>query len=166
MPSLKLKPAVFINLAISILAGVFAQLLMKYGMNVLKKTAAVKTAVNTANAYKNSGALTKPVKFLFIVFTNKFVIAGIILYLISMFFWIKVLSKTDLSVAYPFVSLGIVLTVMLAAITLKEPVPPLRWLGIFITLCGVYIIVSSHKEKGEDNYNYKNYKKNKNKIKA
>ena len=136
MSAHKLKPQVLINLSVSIFMGVFAQLLMKYGMINLKKTAGYHKHIVSINI----------IKILFIIFTDKFVAAGIILYLISMFFWIKVLSKIDLSVAYPFVSIGIILTVILAALTLGESVPPLRWLGIFITLCGVYVIVSSHRE--------------------
>lgn len=139
MSAHKLKPQVLINLSASIFMGVFAQLLMKYGMISLKKTA----------GYHKHIAFIKIIKILFIIFTDKFVAAGIVLYLISMFFWIKVLSKIDLSVAYPFVSIGIIITVILAALTLGESVPLMRWFGIFITLCGVYVIVSSHKETPE-----------------
>jgi multidrug transporter EmrE-like cation transporter len=139
MSAHKLKPQVLINLSVSIFMGVFAQLLMKYGMINLKKTA----------GYHKHIVFINIIKILFIIFTDKFVAAGIVLYLISMFFWIKVLSKIDLSVAYPFVSIGIIITVILAALTLGESVPPMRWFGIFITLCGVYVIVSSHKETPE-----------------
>lgn len=154
---LKLKPAVLLNLAASVLAGVFAQLLMKYGVNGLKgarggAAAAAKTGLHApgvsagAEAGTVATGIIKAAKILYIIFSDKFVIAGIILYLVSMFFWIKVLSKIDLSVAYPFVSVGIVLTVLLASAALGESVPPMRWLGIFVTLCGVYITVSSHDE--------------------
>ncbi len=139
MSAHKLKPQVLINLSVSIFMGVFAQLLMKYGMINLKKTA----------GYHKHIVFINIIKILFIIFTDKFVAAGIVLYLISMFFWIKVLSKIDLSVAYPFVSIGIIITVILAALTLGESVPLMRWFGIFITLCGVYVIVSSHKETPE-----------------
>ena len=138
MSAHKLKPQVLINLSVSIFMGVFAQLLMKYGMIKLKKA-----------GYHKHIAFLKIIKILFIIFTDKFVAAGIVLYLISMFFWIKVLSKIDLSVAYPFVSIGMIITVILAALTLGESVPLMRWLGIFITLCGVYVIVSSHRETPE-----------------
>ncbi len=37
MPAHKLKPQVLINLLISVIMGVLAQLLMKYGMSKLKK---------------------------------------------------------------------------------------------------------------------------------
>ena len=37
MSKIKLKPSIYVNLAISIFTGVFAQLSMKYGMNGLKE---------------------------------------------------------------------------------------------------------------------------------
>ncbi len=153
MPLIKIKPQVLLNLLISILTGVFAQLFMKYGMIKIKDAAlrlSGKSSVSLMQAhlskYKKYALILKAVKILTVIFMNKFVIAGIALYLISMFFWIKTLSKIDLSVAYPFVSIGVVLTVILAAIALNEPVPLMRWVGIFITLCGVYVIVSSHED--------------------
>ena len=159
MPLIKIKPQVLLNLLISILTGVFAQLSMKYGMIEIKGAAGSlrgKSSVSSLPAhslkYKKYAFILKAVKILTVIFMNKFVIAGIALYLISMFFWIKTLSKIDLSVAYPFVSIGVVLTVILAAVALNEPVPLMRWAGIFITLCGVYVIVSSH-EDGESHKN-------------
>ncbi|MHB8231850.1 MAG: SMR family transporter [bacterium] len=149
-----LKPVLFVNLAVSILMGVFAQLLMKYGMNKLSKTVRLSSHHSHQSASYIYIALFKIAKILFIIFSDKFVIIGIVLYLVSMFFWIKVLSKIDLSIAYPFVSIGIVLTVILAAAMLGESVPLFRWVGIFITLCGVYVIVSSHKESRENKKNY------------
>ncbi|MFW0883848.1 SMR family transporter [Candidatus Acidulodesulfobacterium sp. H_13] len=137
MRGIKLKPMLFVNLAISISMGVFAQLCMKYGMNGLKKAIGKIT-------------FTDIFHILFVIFSDKFVLAGIVLYLISMFFWIKVLSKIDLSVAYPFVSVGVILTVILAAVMLGESIPFSRWAGIFITLGGVYIIIFSHEETSEN----------------
>lgn len=159
MPLIKIKPQVLLNLLISILTGVFAQLSMKYGMIKIKGSTGSLGGKSSASAspvhplkYKKYALIFKAVKILAVIFMNKFVILGIILYLISMFFWIKTLSKIDLSVAYPFVSIGVVLTVILAAVALNEPVPLMRWAGIFITLCGVYVIVSSH-EDGESHKN-------------
>ncbi|MCL4321958.1 MAG: SMR family transporter [Deltaproteobacteria bacterium] len=147
MAKIKLKPSIYLNLAVSIFTGVFAQLFMKYGMSGLKKNIHLTVIGSDAS----SGLFLKIIKILFIIFTNKFVIIGIVLYLISMFFWISVLSKIDLSAAYPFVSIGVILTVILAAITLHESIPLLRWIGIFITLSGVYLIVSSHQDNNDNN---------------
>jgi len=127
------KLSLYLNLSISIITSVFAQLSMKYGMM---------TGFRGVNLISPS---------LIFIFLNPYILSGIILYLISMFFWINVLSKIDLSVAYPFVSIGVILTVILASITLSENIPVQRWIGIFIILFGVYLIVSSHKNKKENN---------------
>lgn len=141
MVKTKLSPSVYINLSVSVFTAVLAQLFMKYGMGNLKSSG----RLTVAHSSISSALIFKAADVLYIIFTNRFVVVGIILYLLSMFFWINVLSKIDLSVAYPFVSIGVVLTVVLAAITLHESIPLLRWIGIFITLSGVYLIVSSHK---------------------
>lgn len=127
------KLSLYLYLSISIITGVFAQLAMKYGMN----------------SFRGDEHLISP--SLIFIFLNPYILLGIILYLISMFFWINVLTKIDLSVAYPFVSIGVILTVILASITLSENIPVQRWIGIFIILFGVYLIVSSHKNKKENN---------------
>ncbi len=137
------RGAVYLNLAVSIIAGVFAQLLMKIGM----KSASGLTDGNLSSGTSPSIGIYLIVKILLVIFLNKFVLAGIFLYLVSMFFWINVLSKMDLSAAYPFVSLGVILTVVLASFALKENIPLLRWAGIFITLYGVFLVVSSGKDK-------------------
>lgn len=146
--------SVYIYLGISILTAVLAQLFMKVGMEsfagfVYKSWG---SSVARFGGHKDFYLimLVKILKIILIIFSNKFIILGIVLYLLSMVFWISVLSKMDLSEAYPFVSLGIVVTVFLAALALKEPIPLMRWAGIFITLGGVYLIVSSHVDKPED----------------
>ena len=142
----KLKPFVYVHLAVSIFSGVLAQLFMKYGVNGLESNIHLTAAGGITSDIISLALLFKIIKILFIVFTGKFVLIGIVLYLISMFFWINVLSKIDLSVAYPFVSIGVILTVILAAVTLHESIPPLRWAGILVTLSGVYLTVSSHRQ--------------------
>ncbi len=127
----KKRYTVYLNLFISIIMGVSAQILMKYGMESVGH-------INNLFSIK-----------IIYMFLNIFVLSGIISYLISMFFWINVLSKIDLSAAYPFVSIGIILTVLLAAVMLSEKITVQRWVGIFIIIIGVYIIVSTHKVNKE-----------------
>ncbi len=117
----------YIYLGISIITSVFAQLTMKYGM-------------------QGFGEPKNLVSIIF-MFLNPYILAGIFLYLFSMFFWINVLSKIELSAAYPFASLGIILTVILSSLILSENIPLIRWIGILTVLSGVYLIVSSHKVK-------------------
>jgi multidrug transporter EmrE-like cation transporter len=66
--------------------------------------------------------------------------AGLLLFGISSIFWIVVLSRVPLSVAYPFVGVSYILIVLLARFVLGENVPALRWIGVFVVAAGIAII--------------------------
>ena len=54
--------------------------------------------------------------------------------------WIAAVSKSDLSFAYPFVSLGYPLVLLFASLLFKESIPVMRWIGLFIIMLGIFII--------------------------
>ncbi|MDQ4028568.1 MAG: EamA family transporter [Actinomycetota bacterium] len=66
--------------------------------------------------------------------------AGLALFGISSIFWLVVLSRVPLSVAYPFVGVSYIIIVLLSRYVLHEHVPLLRWLGVVIVATGVAII--------------------------
>ncbi|MGH2786480.1 MAG: EamA family transporter [Actinomycetota bacterium] len=66
--------------------------------------------------------------------------AGLFLFGISALFWLVVLSRVPLSVAYPFVGMSYVLVVLLSRFVLHEQVPASRWLGVFVVAAGIVII--------------------------
>lgn len=53
---------------------------------------------------------------------NPYVFCGLALYVISTFFWILVLSRVRLSVAYPLISMSYFVVVILSALVLHENV--------------------------------------------
>ena len=57
--------------------------------------------------------------------------------------WIKILSTTDLSFAYPFAAIGYAGGVLISQWMLKEKVPPLRWAGLALIALGVAFVASS-----------------------
>ena len=65
---------------------------------------------------------------------------GLILFGISALFWLVVLSRVPLSVAYPIVGISYILIVLFARIFLNEHVPPVRWLGVIVVAVGIAII--------------------------
>ena len=65
---------------------------------------------------------------------------GLTLFGISALFWLVVLSRVPLSVAYPFVGLSYVMVVAFSRVVLNEHVPALRWLGVVIVAVGIAII--------------------------
>ena len=74
---------------------------------------------------------------------DPYVLSGFILVLIAVPFWLEVLSRLPLSVAYPMASFGIVVAVVIGAMFLKEGIPALRGFGLAFTIAGVLMIARS-----------------------
>lgn len=65
---------------------------------------------------------------------------GLGLFGISALFWLVVLSRTPLSVAYPFVGVTYILIVIISRFLLDEQVPPLRWAGVLVVALGIVLV--------------------------
>jgi len=59
---------------------------------------------------------------------------------ISLFFWLIVLSKTDLSLAFSLDSMRYILIALASVIFLKEKVGIGRWLGIASVVFGIILV--------------------------
>jgi drug/metabolite transporter (DMT)-like permease len=77
------------------------------------------------------------------ILSNKFIVGGFALYLISTIFWFGALSKLDISLLSPLGSMIFVMVAILAMVFLGEKVSPLRWTGIFVTIVGVVLLANS-----------------------
>jgi multidrug transporter EmrE-like cation transporter len=75
--------------------------------------------------------------------TNLPIIAGLCLYGLSVITWIAGLSRVDVSVAYPLLSLGYVVNAIAAYFLFGEALTPQRLIAIGIILLGVYILARS-----------------------
>jgi multidrug transporter EmrE-like cation transporter len=65
---------------------------------------------------------------------------GLVLFGISAIFWLVVLSRVPLSVAYPIVGISYVLIVLFARVFLGEHVPLSRWIGVLVVALGIAIV--------------------------
>ena len=65
---------------------------------------------------------------------------GLALFGISAVFWLLVLSKVPLSVAYPFVGVSYVVVVLVSRFVLHEHVPSLRWVGVAVVAAGIALV--------------------------
>ena len=65
---------------------------------------------------------------------------GLALFGVSAMFWLVVLSRIPLSVAYPFVGLSYIAIVVGARVLLGEHVPLLRWAGVVVVATGIAIV--------------------------
>lgn len=68
---------------------------------------------------------------------------GCMLYGIGTVLWLKVLSMTDLSFAYPFAAVAYTGGVLMSQWMLKERVTPLRWAGVALIGLGLVFIALS-----------------------
>ncbi len=118
MKTLALSLAVF-----CVLLSSAAQLVMKRGMSA----GAGSAGADVAGTYLH--ALSSPLVWL-----------GLGLYGASAVLWLWVLSRLDVSLAYPLVSLGFVVTLALGVVWLGEPLSWTRVAGCGLIVAGVWLL--------------------------
>lgn len=77
------------------------------------------------------------------VMANPPIITGLFMYVISVGVWLLVLSRVQVSLAYPMLSIGYIVNALAAYYLFGEPLTSLRLLGIFIIIGGVYLVAQS-----------------------
>jgi drug/metabolite transporter (DMT)-like permease len=107
-----------------IVINVLGQLLMKLGMNELKPVDF------------HDRLISEFIR----IFSNKYVIFGVITYIIGTFLWLYVLSKMELSISYPMLSLSYVFIALVSWLLLHEPMTLNKIIGIVIISLGVFIL--------------------------
>ncbi len=71
------------------------------------------------------------------------ILAGLSCYVVSVVVWILALSRVQVSIAYPMLSIGYVVNAAIAYYWFGEDVSIMRLLGIGIIILGVYIVARS-----------------------
>lgn len=71
---------------------------------------------------------------------SPYIIFGLGCYVFSVAVWLMGLSRVDVSVAYPLLSLGYIFTAVIAYFVLHENISFVRMAGIFVILIGVYLV--------------------------
>ncbi len=77
------------------------------------------------------------------VLTQWPILAGMVCYVVSLGVWIVGLSRVEVSIAYPMLSMGYVVNALLAWWLFGEALGPMRWAGLFLILAGVVVIARS-----------------------
>jgi len=77
------------------------------------------------------------------IFSSSYVIIGLLFYGVATFLWLGALSQLEVSFMYPLLSLGYVLTAILACVFIHEEVTLLRWVGILLIVCGCFLVIKS-----------------------
>ncbi len=106
--------------------GAVAQVLMKLGM--------------IAGPMREALATGAPVPIVVAVLTSPGVMGGLALYGIATVLWLGVLSRVELSQAYPFVGLSFVLAAVLGYFVFADAVSATRVAGIALIVAGVVLV--------------------------
>ncbi len=72
---------------------------------------------------------------------------GVLLQITNFFIWIRVLSRIELSIAFPLGSTGYVCIALLAMLFLHEHIRWSRWFGIGLISLGVYFVSKSSRNE-------------------
>ncbi len=75
--------------------------------------------------------------------TEPHIIGGIGCYVVSVLVWIMALSRVEVSIAYPMLSIGYVVNALAAWYLFGEAITPMRLTGIGIIIIGVYMVARS-----------------------
>ncbi|HEV8259816.1 MAG TPA: SMR family transporter [Burkholderiales bacterium] len=77
------------------------------------------------------------------VAVEPFVLGGLGCYFISVLIWIMALSRVEVSIAYPMLSIGYVVNALAAWYLFGEAVTAQRMVGIATIIVGVFIVARS-----------------------
>jgi multidrug transporter EmrE-like cation transporter len=68
------------------------------------------------------------------------VLLGLLFYAVSTVFWLVALSKIELSVAYPMLSVGYILLMIISYFLLNETITVYKVIGTLLVVAGVTLI--------------------------
>jgi len=80
-------------------------------------------------------------QYLLNVARNKWVITGVLVYVLQMILWVVLLMYIPLTIAFPLTGIQKVIIIIFAAIVLKESVSRMEWAGVFLIALGIVFIV-------------------------
>ena len=115
-----------ILILVSVLLNCTAQLCIRKGMLLVGET-------GMSNMSTNLGVMV----------TNIWLWGAMICYALSILLWMAVLSKVEVSFAYPFLSIGYVVAAVVGYYFFGESLSVIRIVGIVIICIGVYLISRS-----------------------
>ena len=123
-----MKPLEFSLVIFGVMLNAVAQLLLKAGTRVI-------------GHFEFSAANIWPIGWQ--LATNPYIFGGLMCYVVSVGVWILALSRVEVSIAYPMLSLGYVVNAFFAWWLFGEAVTAMRLAGIGFIIVGVYLVAKS-----------------------
>ena len=107
--------------------GTLGQVFLKLGMREVGEVTFFELRYNTFS-------------ILLTMLSNPWIIIAIPLYAGGFILWLIILSKFNLSFAYPFLALSFIMVPLAATIIIGENISIMRWAGILVIFSGVVLI--------------------------
>jgi multidrug transporter EmrE-like cation transporter len=123
-----MTPTSFALVMLGVLLNAAGQLLLKAGTNAVGRF-----------EFSLDNLVPVGMKFAF----EPHIAGGVACYVVSLVVWIMALSRVEVSVAYPMISIGYVINAVAAWYLFGESVTLMRLLGIGVIIIGVYIVARS-----------------------
>ncbi|MGH8457399.1 MAG: SMR family transporter [Stenotrophobium sp.] len=123
-----MKPLIFALIVFGVMLNAAAQLLLKAGTRAIGQF-----DFSTANIWPVGWSLA----------TNPYIFGGLSCYVISVVVWILALSRVEVSIAYPMLSLGYVVNAFFAWWLFGEALTAMRLAGMGVIIVGVYMVARS-----------------------
>jgi multidrug transporter EmrE-like cation transporter len=101
----------------------------------------LKAGTRTIGHFEFTAANIRPIGWA--IATNPYIFGGLLCYAISVVIWILALSRVEVSMAYPMLSLGYVVNAFFGWWLFGEAVTALRMGGIGFIIVGVYLVAKS-----------------------
>jgi len=120
----------FTLIIFSVVLSTLAQLTLKAGANRIR---------NVAESNLDQASIIVQ----FFAFMNAHIMAGLCMYVLSAGAWVFVLTKVDISIAYPFISLGFVITLVFGSTLFGEAITPTKVIGTALIIIGCVFIAKA-----------------------
>lgn len=124
-----MKLALLLTIVASVLLSAASQILLKAGM----VSKAVRSAISEGDFLSIVTAVA----------TTPSILLGFLCFGASVLLWLMVLARVPLSTAYPFVALGIALTVAAGALIFSEPLSIQKIAGVALIMIGIVTVASA-----------------------
>lgn len=121
-----MKPTTFLLILCGVLLNAAAQLFLKNGTRQLG-------VIGLDNPHG-------PIALALNIGTQPWIVGGLACYVVSVVLWIAALSRVDVMVAYPMLSIGYVVNAFIAWQFMGEALTAQRLLGIGVIMVGVVIL--------------------------
>lgn len=124
-----ISSSVFMLIVVSVTCSAVAQILLKYGM--------ARPITQQALAGGDYWLIMRSIA------GDLSIVGGFMIYALGAVIWLMVLARLDVSVAYPFVALGFLMTMALGCMMFGEPLTLRKVLGTLVVGLGVYLVATT-----------------------